>query len=52
VYGIDAPDWLTIAASALLVIAMGVLATYPPAKQVCRQPLRALLADVDLRASG
>jgi putative ABC transport system permease protein len=51
-YGIDAPDWLTIITSALLVIVMGVVATYVPAKQVCRQPLRALLADVDVRASG
>jgi putative ABC transport system permease protein len=51
-YGVNAPDWLTIAGSAILVIAMGILATYWPARRACRQPLRALLADVTVRASG
>jgi putative ABC transport system permease protein len=51
-YGINAPDWLTIGGSALLVIAMGAAATYLPARRACRQPLRALLDDVTVRASG
>jgi putative ABC transport system permease protein len=51
-YGVTAPDWLTIAASATLVIALGIAATYWPARQACRQPLRALLTDVEMRASG
>ncbi len=51
-YGIEAPDWLTIGGSALLVIALGVAATYLPARRACRQPLRALLDDVTMRASG
>ncbi len=51
-YGIDAPDWLTIGGSALLVIALGVAATYLPARRACRQPLRTLLDDVTMRASG